>query len=403
MLAVWFCALTTLSTGAFAQDDVGDEVVEPGAEGHVPPPAGDIKEPSADEVDPNAVGIMVRVLVAESEADPTTVLLKGADGTQHTIPVHDDGVDGDVDAGDRIWAGSIWLLGDAFDVTIDTAAGPVEAGSVSWSPDDKTRDLMISIDATQVSAEALVSKPPPAQEVAGDQGAEGAPGEPGAAGDPGAAPAGGPPGGSPPPPGGEADASGGGALRTAGLLFGLLALVALVWWWRQSSSSASDGPGTPRPEPPILGAGTPSLGDAVTVWSVSSDDAPALVGPLLATVARGRAVVVHAPGSFPIPPVHGGPVFAADDVDDLGDRVEGLVHTGALAAGFVVLSPATVEGLADVEAARPEGAAMVVLAIDPAEGVTGVACRRNGQRWVLGEVTVRPGPYGFEHPDLVDE
>ena len=398
--------LLSLVAFALAQDPV-----EP-PPGEAPPPEHvEDAEPEvpADAIDPNAVGVMVRVTVAEGEPDPTAVVLVGSNGKTSEIPVRDDGTEGDVEAGDRIWAGSMWLVGEDFDVSIATSSGPIEAGKVSWAPDDETRDLLVTVDATQVSAQALVSKPLP------EQPGEQSPPEPGGEG---VAPAGGPAGAGggaggtllPQPSGGGAlgtggdSDDGGGPLRIAGLVFGLLALGAAIWWWRQSAGGGGGDLDEPLPEPGLLGDTTPAIGNALTVWVVSADDAPALVGPLLGAVARHRPVVVSSPASFRVPPVYGGPVYGAGSLDDLADQVEAL---GSGAAGFLVVNAPDVEALAEAEEARSKGTGLVVLAIGGAARPGDVTCSRNGQRWILkrgeDQVVVRAGPYGLVHPDNFED
>jgi len=416
---LWPCALLLLIAAALSpRTALAEEGDPPPPEG--PPPGEQATPPPEGDISADLSGVMVAVTVAEGQPEPTAAVLTNVEsGTETRIPINDGGTDGDVTAGDRTWAGSMWLDGDSFEVSLLTDEGPLEVGPVSWEADERVRDLLVTVDASQVSAQALTAAPvdeptPP------PEGTEGEPPPPGDTTPP-------PPGdeepptaveGQPPPPkqpgsgsalgagATAADEGGGNLLRIAGLALGLLALVGVVWWWRQSSSGSGSTVGAALPEPSLLGGCTPSISDRVSVWTVASADSQPLFAALLGAVARGRAVVVSAPASMPIPPVHGGPVHkpAYNDADGLGDALDGFLRSGVRAAGFMVCEKPTVEQLAELESVRAEGAAIVVIAVDGA-GIEGsVACSREGAAWVIqsGEssTTLRVGPTGLEHADV---
>lgn len=394
---------------AYAQDDGSAGSAEgapgaPGAPGGSPP----------DDPDPDTLGktgLMIRVVVAEGQPDPVSVLLTPVGGgPTETVAIKDDGSAGDVEAGDRTWSGSKWLKGDGFTVAVQTADGPLEAGAVSWDADSTTRDLVVTVDASQVTAEALVWSAPAAP----PEGASGAGGPPDPAQSP---PAGGgsavggsagPDGGPPGAPGGGAPASSAGnvgVLRIVGAVVGVV-LLGLLWWWnRQGKAGNDDLLGAPLAEPGLLGPGTPSLSAGVSIWAVARADAPDLARALLGTLARDRAVVASGPATFPVPAVHGGPVYPLREPgpEAVGDALAWFLDHSERAAGFVIAEAPTLETIAELQAACPEGQGIVVLAVDAPDGLAGaLRCRRAPGGWALGAgdgaVVVAEGPYGLVHP-----
>lgn len=87
-----------------------------------------------------------------------------------------------------------------------------------------------------------------------------------------------------------------------------------AWLWTLSVKRGV--PGVPRrlerlPSAGLFGAGSAPLSQGLQAWEVDPQHAEALLGPLLATLARDHRVLLAAPERSPIPPVPGGPVYRA--------------------------------------------------------------------------------------------
>jgi len=361
-------------------------------------------------------GIVARVTMDGDGEAPTKVwLTPTAGGEVIEIAINDAGEPPDVKAGDGTFAGSEWVEGEDFTVAISFGDEKRDAGSVSWAPEDEQRDLNVTILGDLITTEADVSKPLPPQPDGSSSGEE-------------AAPDGGPTpqeGGPSATGGGQPMALGTGAqpagaapessafLQILGLVLGGLAVVAVVWWWRQGGEDApvvvSGGSLELEriDEPPLFGGNSPSLGGGVALFGVGKADAPALIGPLLGAVARGRAVVVAAPGTVTGLTSFGGPVYRSESADPavIGAALAKLAH--GKAAGFVVaegLSPADLTAFAT---ALPAHTGLCLLAVDPSPELVGVrGLRRHGQRWILGEgderIVLRVGARGLSVDDYED-
>lgn len=372
--------------------------------------------PSA-EAEPR--GIVARVTLDGEGAAPTTVWLTPAEGGEVVeIAINDAGEPPDVEAGDGTYAGAEWVEGEDFTVAISFGADKRDAGSVSWAPEDEQRDLNITILGDLITTEADVSKPLPPQPDGSSSGGQPAAdgGSTGQMPQEGGMPANG--GGQPmalgtgTQPAGAAPASST-RLQILGLVLGALALVAVVWWWRQGGSDepapvAAAGAHLERlDEPPMFGGNSPALGSGVAVFGVGKADAPALIGPLLGAVARGRAVVFAAPGTVTGITSFGGPVYRSQSADPavVGAALGKLAH-GKI-AGFVVVESLSSADLTAYAAALPAHTGLCVLVVDPSPELVGVrGLRRHGQRWILGEgddrIVLRVAQHGLAVDDYAD-
>jgi len=324
------------------------------------------------------------------------VVLNGADGTTELL-LNDRGEAPDVTADDGLWAGlapsapldaSVELVVDG-----ETRSG----GRVSWEPNARPRELKIRLMGDTVAATAATGTGG-AQEGGGASAPKKTPGE--------EAPAVSKPVVSGPTP---APSSTGG-FDWMGALALVLALAALgVGLLRKSAPTEVEPQQPPAPpklparvrEAGILGSGTPSLSDGISVW-VGPD---AVLGALLSTLAQTRPVVVVTAPDHPLPPVVGGAVFQVTSLqpETAREAAEAVLARGGLGVCMVILPGAPIDG-GVVELARrslPEGVGGVVFGpsstadaptveLGPAPG--GVAVTVGGRPVRRVEV----GPRGFQ-------
>jgi hypothetical protein len=335
-------------------------------------------------------GIVVRVNTDGHPVSGTSAaLLTPAGGETQEIPLFDAGEPPDVTAADGVFSGSAWLEGETFAISVRLGDQVHDAGRVSWDPSDSKRDLSITIMGGMVTAEAGVSNAPAGQGPGATPPVSDELGNPpsAGAGQDGPSPVGPPQAGSaaPEPPVNSRSAM---LIQLLGLALGLVVIGAVARWWWRTGPDPQDGPLglAPLAEPGLLGPGTPSLSDPVSVWAVSPGDLPALVRPLLATVARHRVVCLLTPATLAPPRVHGGPVYPTADLAEFHDALGELSQKGlGRAAGFAVVEQLDAKDLENLVADVPPGVALVVLVSHPANDVADtVACRLDGAQWVFG-------------------
>lgn len=185
----------------------------------------------------------------------------------------------------------------------------------------------------------------------------------------------------------------------------LLTLIGYLW---MRGGSAGDGvlpAGVTRVrEPGILGVGTPSLSDGLSLWVAAPNDAHDLVRPLLTTLAQHHRVIVSAPPEGSVPSVRGASVYrvTTGKPTALGDAAEALAENGAGGVAVMMLGDgldaSTLKRHAD---ALPEGVGgAVVLMQVPSATLPVVHCERREDLWHLRigdtEIVVREGARGFE-------
>ena len=270
-----------------------------------------------------ATGIVVRLSTGgETVGSPVEATLTNSDGVVTTLTLLDNGEAPDVNAGDHHYSASSMLDGESFNVTLSLGGKAEEVGEVSWPAEVTARDLVITRYDGIVTLETG----------AGDNGQPmGEPASPGAAsGEPAQGSATGAPvdnpavNGTAPARGPNVTFSSTGSGTTpendstlyiiGGVLLLILAAVAFFWFREPTAvgprSSTSDSALVHRlPEPGLLGDGTPSLSDGSSVWTVEADATTEFMALLLGSMAAHHRVVVVAPGSNPIPLVHGGPIY----------------------------------------------------------------------------------------------
>lgn len=345
-------------------------------------------------------------------AGPATVVLTPAGGVPTRLEVKDDGTAPDVTTGDGMWSGSVWLDGDEFAISVEVGGKTLDGGSVSWNAGDAARDLNIGVKGDSVVVEAGISgggsggagvgnEAPPLGSSAPSAGTPST-GSPSMG--PGGAPSGGPMGA--PPMGASTSSSSDGTLYI-GFGLGVLVLVGVAWLWlrnRPPEGSARPGGMSVVPEPGLLGPGTPSLSDGLSLWIVPEVDHDALVPQLLATLARHHRVLFTAPSKVVAPSVYGGPVFRATNIrpSHVGDTAESLQRDGGAVAVLFVGTQADAATLKDYADLLPTGVGSIcVLATDPGvPALARVTARRDHGAWIVqsGDRTLRftDGRNGFE-------
>lgn len=356
-------------------------------------------------------GLVVRVDTG-APVEGAVVAHLAAGGKVTDVTLKDDGNPPDPVGSDQSYSGAVWLEGDTFTVSVSLGDRSLEGGPVSWASTDSARDLSIRVSGGALTVEAGLpgggsdAPPPDAGAAAPPGGTPPAPGGTPASEGASSAPGAGTPGAvTPVPPRARSTASSGGAGLYIGFGVGVLALVGILWAWSRTRGGASTaGALTPLPEPGILGSGTPSLTDGLSVWVVDAADAPALTGALLATLARFHRVLYVGPARDTPPPVHGGPVFRAltGRPSHVGDTVEAMATSGG-AAVAVLISGVGLERPAMQEFADmlPTGVGAILVTDDPrGVTVTTIRCRRGPDGWVIegkeGALTVRAGALGLE-------
>ncbi|MDP2311249.1 MAG: hypothetical protein Q8P18_34840 [Pseudomonadota bacterium] len=365
-------------------------------------------------------GLVVRLDSSGATFSGTVVVvLTPPTGEPTRLEVLDDGVAPDVAAGDGTWSSSLWLDGDAFTISVEASGKTLEGGPVSWNATDSARDLQVIVKGNSVVAEAGVSTGGGGEQQPGDAGAprttqEGGSGSAstassagpstgpspgsGSPSGPSAGPSSGPssgpsgaPGGSGTPPLGNRTAttssSNDGTLYI-GFGIGVLLLVGVAWLWlrnRPPEGSARTGGLAVLPEPGLLGPGSPSLSDGLSLWLVPEADADALVRPLLATLARHHLVLFAAPVKVVPPAVHGGPVYRATNIrpSHVGDAAESLQREGRALAVLFVGTQADAATLKDYADLLPTGVGSIcVLTQDPGvPALARVMAHRDNGAW----------------------
>lgn len=345
-------------------------------------------------------GIVVRLEAPTLTAKAVAALLTPEGRAAIRIPLKDDGRPPDVSAGDGLWSGSVWTAGDRFQVEVTGDERRWSGQTVEWSSSDTKRDLALVLDGDTLTATAATPPERPAPLDAAPDPAGGAlagtqaPGEA--------------------PPGSPTNTPGLGApfpktsnTSTSWMLFFAVgaALVAIGYsFWRGGGGRARiPGAVTRMPEPGVLGGGTPSLSDGVSVWVVPDLDLPAALGGLLATLSGSHRVLVAAPPAMVVPLVRGGPVYrvAFLKAARLGDTADAMVEQPGLPLAVVILG----QGLdgAVVQAVPehlPEGVGAIVLVPTRLEtSLPTVEFARTGEVWTLRTSSATVGvvetPAGF--------
>jgi len=374
--------------------------------------------------------MVVRVFTGGAPVDGKVEVRLVAQGetAPNLLEVKDDGATPDVAAGDGVYSASAALIGDVFEVGLTVGDHDYPGGTVSWSEADAARDLTLTLSDGNLTAVAETS--------AGAQAGAAAPGEPSADGatpvDPGTLPAvapspeaalsGGPVASA--PTGGPSAAPSGtpGApisptanmtvprsdRKDKATLFiafggGLILLVGIAWVWTLTRRGSAVTLPPQLAEPGLLGPQTPSLSDGASTWRASADAVPELAWGLAARIARTRRVLVVAPESLSLPPIHGGPCYrlAELDADQIADVVDALNAEGGSPVAVLLVGEGAEDALDRVGSELPAGAALVLVATAGAQAdPRAVSCEKVAGDWHLsgpdGVSAVQVGPYGFE-------
>lgn len=369
-------------------------------------------------------GVVVRLETGGEEVSaPVVAVLTPKDGGAAVeVQLNDSGTAPDVNAGDQSWAGAASVDADSVSVVLKAGGKTHDGGAVSWSADDRFRELSIRFDGGAMTMDASVASStggdagggasggtsggasggaggtatglPPLGDNAGGGGTGAAAG--GAAGGAptagGAAPFGGNTMGSRPSavsfPSGQSEQGPG---LFIGLGVGLLLLVGVAWLWVRTRRSDGPAPSSglvPLPEPPIVGSHVPSLSDGLSLWVSDEATTAEILRPLLATLAQSHRVLLVGPAALQPPPVHGGPVYRAGGTRPslVGDAADALLReSGAPLAALFVADVGDANTLRDFADVLPPGVGGVVLSAHDADVPwRKVTVAREGEVFVLG-------------------
>ena len=363
----------------------GDPPIAPG-------PSGALGDGPSEETN----GLIAILSTDVTLSGTVKVLLKGADGTTELL-LNDQGEAPDVTADDGLWEGLAPSAPLDASVELVVNGETRSGGRVSWEPNARPRELKIRLMGDTVAVTAATGTGG-----AKEGGEASAPKETRSEGVPSVSKP------SAPAPT-QATASAGG-VDWMGALALVLALAALGMGMLRKSAPPAVEPQRP-PAPPklparvreagVLGSGTPSLSDGLSVW-VGPD---AVLGALLSTLAHRRPVVVVTAPEHRLPPVVGGAVFqvASLQPDSARAAAEAVLARGGLGVCMVFLPGAPIDGgvLELARRALPEGVGGVVFGpsstadaptveLGPAPG--GVAVTVGGRPVRRVEV----GPRGFQ-------
>jgi hypothetical protein len=181
-------------------------------------------------------------------------------------------------------------------------------------------------------------------------------------------------------------------------------LAVIGYLWMRGRSTGLPAGMTLVPEPGILGPGTPSISEGLSLWVVTPNDAADLARLLLATLARHHRVLVSAPPRSHLPAVQGGPVYRVsaptrrqwtEAVDTLYD-----LNPGGLAI-LVLGEKLDARQLQEQVEGLPEGVGGVVVLMDVLTAtLPTVQASRHDKEWVFRwgeqEVRAREGTSGLE-------
>ncbi|MFZ5481683.1 MAG: choice-of-anchor X domain-containing protein [Myxococcota bacterium] len=313
--------------------------------------------------------------VATVEEGPATVEVRAGDRSLGTTPVTLPATEGPRDLDVALKDGAVsarsYLPGEQPQGLSPEGATPPTDPSVGGTP---PTDPSVGATSGPSSTDPLATGTPPLGDGVQPP-AEGAP----PLGDgvlppvDGASPAGGTPlaGGA---PAGGAPRAGGVSFPTGekrddgtlwiGLGVGLLVLLGAAWLFMRTRQAPAERPAavTVVPEPGLLGPGTPSLSDGLSMWIAPED--PALVQAIVSHLADRHRVLVVARSDVQIRPVAGGPVYrlAGTRPSQVGDAAEALAREeGPPLAVLIVSDGADAAALRDYADLLPTDVGGVVL------------------------------------------
>lgn len=347
-------------------------------------------------------GLVVRLVVEEAIDEEVKVVLTDAANTTSEALLKDDGQPPDVVAGDLHYSGSALVMGNAFTVELMVGDAVTPAGDIEYAADQpEGRNLLLTRTAGILSTEATVTP------VTGGDDPGGSPATPGGTPSPADPPSGDVPLTFPGGAGGaDADvASGGGSSLYLLLGLGLVALAGVGALWLRGGGRerpALEGGVAPLPEASLLGHGTPSLSDGLSIWRVAEADLAGFAGAMLQHLATHHRVLVVAPATVELTPVHGGPVYrspslspskVADFCDDLDDA------RGAPLALLVLTDAPDLEALEDyADLLAPDMGVVVVSSQDVAMEAPTLAVAAAGAGWTVDGVSYQATRTGLVTP-----
>lgn len=344
-------------------------------------------------------GVVVRLEMAGEKPAATPVVRLTNKSGKVDVSLSDRGESPDVEADDGIYSGSTLLSGDEAEVQLTIGDRVVKSEPISWDPTNSQRDVSLHLDGTALTA--VTNSGTPAEGQADDAAANAGDGTTPGSTDGASTSSGGSIPGLSTITGLLSGASGGGSNAYLGLAIGILALGGLAYYTMRDREDEGGELLPALPEPPILGPGTPSISDGLSLWVCPPADNAQLSQQLLGALARHHRVLIVCPEDTTVPSAFGGPIYRAPtpDPEEVGQAAEDLMNEGgAPLALFVQLDALAAHALVEQ---LPDGLGGVVI-VEESNGVVlpTVACARDGAQWTFstaaGTATARVGWSGFE-------
>lgn len=345
-------------------------------------------------------GVVVRLEMAGEKPEATPVVRLTNKAGKVDLSLSDRGESPDVEADDGIYSGSTLLSGDDAEVQLTIGDRVIKGEPISWDPTNNQRDVSLHLDGTALTA--VTNSGTPAEGQAADAAANAGDGTtPGSTAGSGASSSGISIPGASTITALLSGESGGGSRAYLGLAIGVLALAGLAYYTMRDRDEDGAELLPPLPEPPVLGPGTPSLSDGLSLWVCPPADNAQLTGQLLGALARHHRVLVVCPEEATVPAAFGGPIYRVPtpDPDEVGQAAEDLMNEGGAPLALLVLLDA-IAAHALIEE-LPEGLGGVAI-VEESNGVVlpTVVCARSGLNWTFttaaGTATARAGWSGFE-------
>lgn len=344
-------------------------------------------------------GVVVRLEMGGEKPAATPVVRLTNKSGKVDVSLSDRGESPDVEADDGIYSGSTLLSGDDAAVQLTIGDRVIQGEPIAWDPTNSQRDVSLHLEGTALTA--VTNSGTPAEGQASDAAANAGDGTTPGSTDGASASSGSSIPGISTIAALFTGASSGGSNAYVGLAIGILALGGLAYYTMRDREDAGGEPLPALPEPPVLGPGTPSISDGLSLWVCPPADRAQLSLQLLGALARHHRVLVVCPEEAPVPAVFGGPLYRAPtpDPEEVGQAAEDLMNEGgAPLALFVQLDALAAHALVEE---LPEGLGGVVI-VEESNGVVlpTVTCARDGAIWTFstasGTATARAGWSGFE-------
>jgi hypothetical protein len=185
---------------------------------------------------------------------------------------------------------------------------------------------------------------------------------------------------------------------------GALCLVGGLLLVLRGGGSRRGGPKLDRaPEPPIFGAGTPSLTGGLTVWKTEAHEQDRFVAGLVGALARDHRVLLVLSEQAAVPSVMGGPVYVCRESEAkvIEDHLADLEEQPGLPLVVVMVAAAPDAQLVGELSAMmsPDPGCILITATPPADTTVHVSVAVDEKTAALatprGTVTLTETPRGY--------